>query len=188
MFLTFIILIYKLLAVYYYLSGGLDSYNMLAPHTCDGDVNDTVYDRYRTIRGKNAISEGLGLPLSRLREIQADSTSQPCSSFGIHEDLPVMKQLYDQKDLLFIANAGLLPKPLNVSNYREGTAGVWLFAHNGMRSETEREDVHDEFAGTGKALKSVVFRTLNTMLKLRSLMYATSSRYKTQGLVEELPM
>jgi len=135
--------------VYYYLSGGLDSYNMLAPHTCDGDVNDTVYDRYRIIRGKTAISEGLGLPLSRMREIQADSTSQPCSSFGIHEDLLVLKQLYDQKQLNFIANAGLLPKPLNVSNYREGTAGVWLYAHNGMRLETEREDVHDEFAGTG---------------------------------------
>lgn len=135
--------------VYYYLSGGLDSYLMLAPHTCDGEVNDTVYDRYRKVRGKSAISEGLGLPLNRMWEIQADNTTQPCSSFGIHENLPVMKQLYDQKKLNFIANAGLLPKPLDVNNYREGTAGVWLFAHNGMRLETEREDVHDQFAGTG---------------------------------------
>ncbi|KAL7542499.1 hypothetical protein ACHAXR_011825, partial [Thalassiosira sp. AJA248-18] len=131
--------------VYYYLGGGLDSYNMLTPHTCANDV----YDRYRTIRGKSGLSEGLGLPLSRLLEIQipGNNPPQPCSSFGIHEHLQVLQELYDDEKLIFIANAGLLPKPQNVSNYRDTPAQ--LFSHNGMCLETQREDLFDEFGGTG---------------------------------------
>lgn len=58
--------------VYYYLGGGLDSYNLLAPHTCENDV----YEKYRTARGKSGISEGVGLPLSRLLEIQTNNPLQ----------------------------------------------------------------------------------------------------------------
>jgi len=131
--------------VYFYLGGGLDSYNMLAPYSC-APIN--VYDRYRTIRGKSAIAEGVGLPLNRLLEIPANNTAQPCTSFGIHENLPALKSLYDQGKLNFIANAGLLAKPVNVDDYR-GETPVQLFAHNAMTNEAKREDLADEFVGTG---------------------------------------
>lgn len=93
--------------MYFYLSGGCDSYNMLAPYsntTCSGDPGDTVYDRYRSIRGKSEIAEGVGLPTSRLHEIPANNAEQPCTSFGIHENLSVLKDLYDQGQVNFVAN------------------------------------------------------------------------------------
>lgn len=132
--------------VYFYLNGGLDSYHMLTPHTC-APIN--VYDRYRTVRGKNDVAEGIGLPLSRLLQIQANNANQPCSSFGVHENLTEVKSLYDQNDLLFIANAGLLAKPVTKANY-EGETPVQLFAHNAMAYDTGRVDLFKEFAGTGE--------------------------------------
>ncbi len=111
--------------VYFFLSGGLDSYHMLVPHTC---APIDVYDRYRVIRGKSVIAEGVGLPLTRLLQISANNVAQPCSSFGINENLPFLKNLYDQEDLIFIANAGLLAKSVNVTNYQAETP-VALFAH-----------------------------------------------------------
>jgi hypothetical protein len=98
---------------------------MLAPYTC---APIDVYDRYRTIRGKSDIAEGVGLPLTRLLEIPANNAAQPCSSFGINENLPALKTLYDQEDLIFIANAGLLAKPVDFTNYSAETP-VQLFAH-----------------------------------------------------------
>lgn len=133
--------------VYFYLNGGLDSYHMLMPHTC---APIDVYDRYRTVRGKSDVAEGIGLPLSRLLQIQANNANQPCSSFGVHENLTEVKSLYDQNDLLFIANAGLLAKPVTRSNY-EGETPVQLFAHNAMAYDTGRVDLFKEFAGTGES-------------------------------------
>ncbi|KAL7537078.1 hypothetical protein ACHAXR_007922, partial [Thalassiosira sp. AJA248-18] len=131
--------------VYFYLGGGLDSYNMLAPHSC----TDNVYDKYMTIRGKSDVAEGVGLPKSRLLEIPANNvTAQPCSSFGIHENLPILEALYNEGKLNFFANAGLLAKPVTVDNYR-GETPVQLFAHNAMTQEAKREDLYDEFSGTG---------------------------------------
>jgi uncharacterized protein (DUF1501 family) len=77
--------------IYFYLSGGCDSYNMLVPMSCS-PVD--VYSKYRRIRGKSDIAEGLGLPLKRLLEVQANNIQQPCSTFGIHENLTSFKELY----------------------------------------------------------------------------------------------
>ena len=132
--------------IYLYLGGGCDSFNMLAPYTCS-PVD--VYERYRAIRGKNDIAEGVGLPKERLLEIQSNNAEQPCSSFGIHEELTVLKRLYDQQELNFVANAGLLAKPVDVSNYN-GETPVRLFAHNTMAWQASRDDLAEEYSGTGE--------------------------------------
>ena len=133
--------------VYFYLGGGLDSYNMLSPYEC---APIDVYQRFRTIRGQSELSEGVGLPRSRLLNITANNPNQPCTEFGIHENLPKLKSLYDDGKLNFIANAGLLAKPVTVDDYR-GETPVQLFAHNAMTLEAKREDLADEFTGTGVA-------------------------------------
>ncbi len=132
--------------VYFYLDGGLDSYHMLTPHTC---APIDVYDRYRSVRGKSDVAEGIGLPLTRMLQIPANNVNQPCSSFGVHENLTEVKTLYDQGDLIFIANAGLLAKPVTTTNY-VGETPVQLFAHNAMAYDTARVDLFKEFAGTGE--------------------------------------
>ena len=134
--------------VYVYFAGGCDSYSMLTPHTCTRNPNYDVYDRYRTIRGKSDLSEGVGLPRSELLEIDANDPAQPCETFGIHNNLTVLEELYNAGELTFIANAGLLSRPVNTSNYRKEMP-TQLFAHNAMTKETKSEDLFDVFAGSG---------------------------------------
>lgn len=90
--------------IYFYLGGGCDSYNLLAPFTCSGEPGDTVYDRYLKIRGKRDGVDGVGMPRTRLHSIDANNSEQPCIQFGIHENLPLLKELYDAGDVNFIAN------------------------------------------------------------------------------------
>lgn len=117
--------------VYLYLGGGLDSYNMLAPYNC---APIDVHERYMQIRGQSAIAAGVGLPKNRLIEVNITETDpsqppQPCTSFGIHENLPKLAELYNSGHLNFFANAGLLAKPVDTTNY-SGETPVQLFAHN----------------------------------------------------------
>lgn len=122
---------------------------MLAPHTCTTTGID-VYENYLRIRGKTSISDGVGLPRSRLLPIDSNNIGQPCEKFGIHENLPLLQSLYDAGELNFITNAGLLGKPgVNVDNF-QGETPVQLFAHNAMTLEAKREDLFEEFTGTGK--------------------------------------
>jgi hypothetical protein len=78
-----------------------------------------------------------------LHEIQANNEEQPCASFGIHEKLTILKDLYNDGRVNFIANAGLMAKPVDTSNYR-GETPVQLFAHNAMTLEAAREDLQGE--------------------------------------------
>mmetsp|Transcript_2571 Transcript_2571/g.3796 ORF Transcript_2571/g.3796 Transcript_2571/m.3796 type:complete len:532 (+) Transcript_2571:492-2087(+) len=135
---------YKAL-VHIYLAGGLDSYHMLAPHTC-APIN--VYERFRAIRGKNSLSEGIGLTLEEMLVIDGNNLDQPCSTFGIHPNLSILQTLYNDGDAAFIANAGLMAEPVDVNNYRQMTP-VQLFAHNDMSLETKKDDIFNEFVGTG---------------------------------------
>lgn len=124
---------YKAL-VYMFFAGGMDSYNMLSPYTCSNAPDGTdTYEQFRDIRGRRtSLSEqieGVGLPRSRLQPIQANNPDQPCEVFGVHENLPILKALYDEGDLGFVANAGLLAKPTTRSTYNADTP-TQLFAHN----------------------------------------------------------
>lgn len=132
--------------VYLQVGGGLDSFNMLVPYTCSPI---DVYNKYRMIRGKNENSEGVGLPIERLLEIQSNNSDQPCTSFGIHENLTVLKDLYDHQGVIFIANAGLLAKSVDMSNYEVEAPGG-LFSHDTMTLQTAREDLAGKYSGTGK--------------------------------------
>ena len=125
--------------VYMDLSGGLDSYNLLAPYSC---APIDVYERYTSIRGKVA------LPRSRLLQIDANNPEQPCQQFGIHENLPALAALYESNELNFITNVGLLATPVNADNYEDNTP-VQLFSHSDMREETRRDDLFNQYAGSG---------------------------------------
>jgi len=132
--------------VYLYLGGGADTYHMLAPHTC---APIDVYSRFRAIRGKNSLSEGIGLKREDMLVIDGNNTDQPCSQFGIHPNLPILHELYNAGHATFVSNAGLLAQPVDVTNYRGNMGSVQLFAHNDMTSETMKEDIFQEYAGTG---------------------------------------
>jgi uncharacterized protein (DUF1501 family) len=82
-----------------------------------------MYDEYKNVRGSIALEKDDLLP------IDAESSNQICSSFGIHPKLPVLKKLYDEKEAIFLAGIGVLTEPVNNQNYESKTK-TQLFAHN----------------------------------------------------------
>lgn len=93
--------------IFVMLPGGYDSFNVLVPKTCNATNSEgkTVREQYLEERGSVAFNE-------RLREfdldIDATDSNQPCSEFAIHDELKIVKELYDDKDLAFFANAGVI--------------------------------------------------------------------------------
>jgi uncharacterized protein (DUF1501 family) len=131
---------YKAL-VYVMLDGGADSYNMLVPHSgCSGR---DLYQDYATIR------EGLSLSKSSLLQIDTSSSDQPCSKFGLHPNLGYLKTLYEEGDLSFVANMGILQEHVTKENWRESTSKTSLFAHNIQSNEVADVDIFDKEAGRG---------------------------------------
>ena len=74
---------YKAIVVLF-LSGGLDSFNVLTPHTsCD------LYRSYRKNR------EVLALHDSEMMPISNTDPDQPCDTFGINKNIPILKEIYE---------------------------------------------------------------------------------------------
>mmetsp|Transcript_10203 Transcript_10203/g.21320 ORF Transcript_10203/g.21320 Transcript_10203/m.21320 type:complete len:551 (+) Transcript_10203:1-1653(+) len=126
--------------VYVMFGGGCDSYNMLVPHTCTG-IKD-MYAEYQQVR------EEIALPKSSLLEIDASTSNQICDSFGLHPKLKAVQGMYNDGDLLFFTNTGVLTKETDKENWRRDTV-TQLFAHNWMQREAERVDPLKEADGTG---------------------------------------
>jgi uncharacterized protein (DUF1501 family)/uncharacterized protein (DUF1800 family) len=125
--------------VHIVLAGGVDSYNMLVPHSACSRRN--LYEQYRTVRGSVALSK------DDLLQIDASTSLQPCNRFGIHPSLPIFQELYNSGDAMFLAGIGVLSKPVTKSNYRDDTK-TRLFAHNTMQSEVGRLDPYKKVTGT----------------------------------------
>ena len=92
------------------LPGGYDSYNVLVPKICSvkNSAGKSVLDQYLEQRGSVAFNANSGeFDLS----IDATNSNQPCSQFAIHDELTIVKELYDSKDLSFFANAGIINNP-----------------------------------------------------------------------------
>lgn len=61
-----------------------------------------MYNQYASVRG------GVAIPEANLHTIDASTSSQVCSTFGVHPNLDILKSLYDDQDLLWISNMGVL--------------------------------------------------------------------------------
>ena len=150
--------------IYLMLSGGCDSFNMLIPHTCDNGLYETYlgetgkmmqyifvalcmthfntqfYLSNPDVRQQVAVAKNQLLPIS--------ASEQICDEFGLHPALSSIKSLYDDSDLLFFANTGVLSQPVTKDNYYVLT-NTQLFAHNHMQRETKRIDPYEFSSGTG---------------------------------------
>jgi len=134
--------------IFVMLPGGYDSFNVLVPKTCSvkNSEGKSVRDQYLEQRGSLAFNESAGeFDLA----IDAEQSNQPCNQFAIHDELEIVKELYDTGDLAFFANAGIINNPgVTKQNYHERTRSQ-LFAHNMMQHETAKVDPYDKIAGTG---------------------------------------
>lgn len=61
-----------------------------------------MYNEYKNARGPLALS------LDKLLDIDATSSGQLCNTWGVHDNLPILKELYDAEDAMFFLNTGIL--------------------------------------------------------------------------------
>ncbi len=128
--------------VYVMFAGGADSYNMLAPHTCTQEIdNMTLWDEYVSIRQDIALEHSELLVLN-------ETTNQACEHFGVHPQLGSVQEMFNEGDLLFFSNTGVLTKMTNRKDYNKDTV-TQLFAHNFMQQAAKRVDPLKEEEGTG---------------------------------------
>lgn len=99
--------------VFIMLDGGNDSFNMLIP------TSDKHYNDYKHARSNLALNKSTLLPLQGFEDKQA-------RKFAIHPSMPEVQQLFNQKQLSFIANVGPLIEPVSKVSFNEGSAKLPL--------------------------------------------------------------
>jgi hypothetical protein len=105
--------------------GGLDSFNLLLPKgQC---IGDNQYQKYQDARGAQH-----AVPLTRLESIYAQGSNQTCLEYGVNLDFDLLSELYDNKELLFLANTGSLSKPMTRDDWLTESS-FQPFAHNIMQ-------------------------------------------------------
>jgi hypothetical protein len=87
------------------LSGGADSYNMLVPDVCSGtnEAGIPLSEQYLTHRGSMAFDRS-----QQEFDLTISASGQPCSQFALHDELVFIKELYDDSDLIWVANSGVV--------------------------------------------------------------------------------
>lgn len=109
--------------IYYYMAGGADSFNLLVPRANCIDGRN-VYQEYQEARGSLALSGG------DLLDIDATGSNQVCDTFAVNKGYTHIHELYNAGDALFVANVGVLSKPLTKHDDYGKESNVGLFAHN----------------------------------------------------------
>lgn len=128
-----------------FLSGGNDSFNVIAPGSGDG------YQEYATARGDLAIPP-IGEPSGLLALNGAVSESDD-RELGVHPSLPILRDLYNEGKAAIVANVGTLVQPTSLIGFTQGTSPLpnGLFSHSDQAQQwqTSIPDSRGEATGWG---------------------------------------
>jgi uncharacterized protein (DUF1501 family) len=87
-----------------FLSGGNDSFNMLAPYSGPSSTHADSYAEYAASRGN------LAIPKQEFHQIQPINPSN--RAFGVHPSMPNLAALFEDGNAAFVANVGTLIEPV----------------------------------------------------------------------------
>ena len=134
-----------------YANGGMDSYNMLVPHS--NCPTKDMYAEYAEARGIVALNLNQLLPIA---VPDLGWGTQPCSTFGLHHKMNRIKALYEDGDAMFIANIGTLIGPLTPESYRSNTGEIpaEIGSHDGQKQQSNT--VHAQRKGASGILGKLV--------------------------------
>jgi uncharacterized protein (DUF1501 family)/uncharacterized protein (DUF1800 family) len=126
------------------MAGGMDSFSVLVPKSCSGTnpEGQKVHDQYLDQRGSSLAIDDSTFTIS-------PNTVQPCETFVINKDLPYVKELYDDGDLIFFANTGVVNENSMTRDNFDRLTKTRLFAHNSMQEETKKIDPFNSLPGSG---------------------------------------
>jgi uncharacterized protein (DUF1501 family) len=165
---------YKAIVVLF-LEGGADSFNMLIPHS--GCARD-LYAEYAEVRSNIALPLSQILPMDLHEESAA---AQPCSTFGTHPALGMVKTLWDAGHAAWFANIGSLVEPTTRDQFvgRTGRRPPGLFGHDSQQRQCQ--SVHAQNTGANGVLGRIVEALTAQATPYRSKVY---SIYGIRKLVE----
>jgi uncharacterized protein (DUF1501 family) len=105
-----------------FLFGGNDGNNMLMP------FDTTGFQNYTNVRGALALAQNTVLPIN---------TATGNTPFSLHPQLGAWQQMFNNKQLAFLANVGTLVAPLTRTEYqkRQKAVPLNLFSHSDQQRE-----------------------------------------------------
>ena len=123
-----------------FLYGGNDGNNLIVPFKTDAQG----YDEYQKVRGTT-----LGLPL---KELGLVDVAQGKEVYGLHPQLALLREIYAQGKLAFVANVGTLLKPITKAEYQKGgPVPLNLFSHSDQQQQWQMASIpgapHNGWAG-----------------------------------------
>jgi len=87
-----------------FLSGGNDSFNLLAPHSGASSTHGDSFVEYQTSRGNLALAK------PGFHQIHPENT--PGRTFGVHPSMPNLAARFEAGDAAFLSNVGTLIEPV----------------------------------------------------------------------------
>ncbi len=156
---------YKAVIMLYW-NGGLDSWNLVVPHSECDLVGKDMYAEYEAVRGGFEVGEDVevedtvAIEKDRLLPISVPAGTQPCNVFGVHPSLTFVKQLYEEGDASFIANIGSLIEPVpSRAEFRAKSVRIppSIGSHNTQTKQAQ--SVHAQHAGA----KGILGRMVDTL-------------------------
>jgi cullin-associated NEDD8-dissociated protein 1 len=144
---------YKAVVLLYF-AGGLDSWNMIVPHSeCEVAGRD-MYAEYEAVRGGFEVGEDVevedtvAIEKHRLLPINVAAGTQPCNVFGVHPSLTLVKQLYEDGDASFVANIGSLVEPIpSIDEFRAKSVAIPPSIGSHSTQTKQAQSVHADHAG-----------------------------------------
>lgn len=131
-----------------FMSGGNDSFNMLAPR-------GAAYQEYADIRQSIALPENQLLPINPVVD--------PGRPLGLHPALTGLRDLFESGDLAFVANVGTLVETVTKAQYNAGqNLPLGLFSHSDQ-IEQWQTSIPDNRSGIGWGGRMAdLLKSLNT--------------------------
>lgn len=118
------------------LAGGNDSYNMLVPY------DDDQFDEYSAFRTDLAVSRDILLPLPENKDGR---------TYGFHEGMKEMHDLYRDGEVALINNVGTLLEPIDPELLQAGKARVpvGLYSHSDQQTQWQTAVSYSRSANQG---------------------------------------
>jgi len=127
-----------------FMRGGCDTFNLLVPHSeCQERNGIDLHQEYINTRTP------VGVPKNKLLEIDTAAQGQPCDKFGLHENVPYLRDLYANGDGAFVSNIGTLIEPITKEDYqsscKKNCASIppLLFSHNWQQRQAKSLHAQD---------------------------------------------
>jgi uncharacterized protein (DUF1501 family) len=123
-----------------FLSGGIDSYNLLVPSGA------SEYQEYAAVRGDLALPQTDLLPIT--------PTTPDGRTYGLHPGVSGLQSLFGQGRLAVVANLGTLVEPTTLPQFRNGSvqlpAGLFSHSDQQMSWQTSIPDQRSAIGWAGR--------------------------------------